>query len=156
MDVLDIEWFKHQEGIEKSYDIFYKTQVSSVWISILYVIKGEVIFVNREKCQICDRLLRREDIIGCISKNHKNNYKIDSISKFNYTISPEQIVNSDYVDNYFCTINHLQDIIFNDTISYFTDLNELFIILKPSHECAASATKKTKNLCFKKTRRKQL
>jgi hypothetical protein len=154
MDNLDIEWIRQEERIEKSYDMFYKTNVKTVWISALYINECEIVFVNREKYSLHEGSLRREDIVECTSKIHKNKYKIESIAKFNYTISPEQIINSDYSESYLSTISDTQDVVFHDTISYFTELNELFIILKPLQErCARSSTKKSKILCIKKTRR---
>lgn len=152
MDINDIEWINQENQVEKKYDIFYKTKVKDIWVSVLHVKNKEVCFVNREKYKLYDSLLRKTDIINCISKNRKNNFKIYSIVKFNYTISPLQIINNDFTDTYLSIFSHIQDINFHDTISYFTDLNELFIILKSSQD-HSSITQKSKKLYSKKTRR---
>ena len=155
MDELDIEWFEKQEEIERAYDIFYEKPLNSVWISILYVNNNNVVHVTRKQHTVYNNNLTHNDIDEIISKHRILNgtkYRFYAMAKFNVTISPKQILNSDYTTNYFTTLEQLQDITFNDTISYLEDDNELFIVLTSQEN--SSTTRRIRLIHTQKTRRK--
>lgn len=154
MDELDIDWFEKQEKIEKAYDIFYEEPVSFVWISILYIKNYKAVNIIRKKHDVYNNKLTCDDIESIISKHRTLNgtkYRLYAMAKFNVTISPKHILTSVYSTNYFIPLNKLQDVTFHDTISYFHDDNELFIVL--SSQKNDSSTRRSELIRCRKTRR---
>lgn len=154
MNEEDIEWFKKQEENERIYNKFYKNPVSFVWISILYVNNYEVVDIIRKKHPICNSILYYDEIDSFISRHRMfrgTKYKLCSMAKFNVTISPQQILTHDYSSDYFIQLNNLQHVSFHDTISYFHEDNELFIVLSPQTNMLS--TRRCKMICDKRTRR---
>ena len=154
MDDLDLRWFEEQEQIEKSYDIYYKAPVEYIWVSLMYVNNNELEYIKKEKVVLNKGTLSKNSIVNYINTNRKLNaitYKLHALSMFNITITPEQILEFDYTDNYFKDIQHIADVVYEDTISYLSDVNELFIILTPRKN--NSTTKKINIIRRKQTRR---
>lgn len=154
MDVLDMKWLEEQEQIEKTYDLYYKTRVDFIWISLLYVNDKDIVYIKKEKVFLSKGTLSKNTIVKYIHKNKQLNaklYKLSALAMFNMTITPEQILSFDYIGNYFKDIEHIEDIVYLDTITFLTDVNELFILLTPTH--STSTTKKIRITRSNKTRR---
>lgn len=134
MDDLDIQWFEEQEHIEKTYDKYYNKPVDYIWITLLYIKDNEVEYIKKEKVVLHNSTFHKRNLVKYIQKNKKLNdvwYTLYSIAMFNMTITPQQILEFDYKDNYFKNIDHMEDIVYQDTISYLSSVNELFILLTP-------------------------
>uniref|UniRef100_A0A6C0CNN4 Uncharacterized protein n=1 Tax=viral metagenome TaxID=1070528 RepID=A0A6C0CNN4_9ZZZZ len=156
---LDNNWIKKLERIERKYDLFYKDKQESIDIHSLFIKNNEIIRTSREKMFIEDGKLSRDALIYFIKNNRKLNnvtYKLDSILKFNLTISPEDVVNDYWDNNYLTQERYMSDIEFSDTISVFQDINTLFILF--SYPIRSNRnTKKVyiTNTYNRKTRRKR-
>lgn len=154
MDEIDIDWFEKQERYEKTYDIFYEKPISFVWISILYIKNYGAVDIIRKKHNVYNNKLTGDDIESFISKHRTlrgTKYRLYAMAMFNATISPKQILASDYSTDYFTPLNKLQDVMFHDTISYFHDDNEFFIVL--SSQKNVSSTRRSGLMHCRKTRR---
>lgn len=151
---MDMKWLEEQEKIEKTYDIYYKTPVDFIWISLMYVDNNEIEYIKKEKVFLNKGTLSKKTIVKYINKHKKLNtklYKLSALAMFNMSITPEQILSFDYTGDYFKNIEHIEDIVYSDTISYLSSVNELFILLTPTH--STSNTKKIRITRRNKTRR---
>ena len=149
-----MKWFEEQEQIEKTYDIYYKSPVDFIWISLMYLNDNEIEYIKKEKVFLNKGTLSKNTIVKYINKHkklHTRLYKLFSLAMFNITITPEQILSFDYKGDYFKNIEHIEDIVYLDTISYLSSVNELFILLTPTH--STSTTKKIYITRRNKTRR---
>lgn len=134
MEDLDIQWFEEQEQIEKTYDKYYNKPVDYVWVTLLYIKDNQIEYIKKEKVVLQNGTFTKRNLVKYIHKNKKQNdilYSLHAISMFNMTITPDQIIGFDYTDNYFKSIPHMEDIVYQDTISYLSSVNELFILLTP-------------------------
>ena len=132
MNKIDVEWFQQQSSIEKTYDIFYKVSVSSVWVSVVYVRHNKIVTTKRFIQPIQNKKLTHNEINALISRNrllNKTAYKFSALAMYNLTISPQETISNDYFGDYFTTLEQIQDVLFLDTIDYFKDDNELFVVL---------------------------
>jgi hypothetical protein len=147
-----IDWFEEQAKIEKSYNSFYKCKVKEVKLTFIFVKHKKVIYIKSEKVNVQNATLTRKDLLDSIQRNHIINnetYRFFSMAKFNFTIEPEQIIKSEYSNNYFRPFHEIEDVIFLDTIEYVSDINELFIVMK------TKAIQTRKNILYaRKTKRK--
>ena len=144
MNETDIEWFQKQAAIEKTYDIFYKTQVNYVWVSVIYVKHNEVVSIKRIKHPIQNNKMTHNEVLSLISANrffNKNKYIFNDLAVYNTTISPQDILLDQCMD-YFTVLEQIQEVLFLDTIDYLQDENELFIVL--SYQENRSTTKHNK------------
>jgi hypothetical protein len=141
-EILDDSWINDFENNDKPYNDFYKDDIHTVNINILYVNKNNDIEKVSEEVFFMKtpNVISREEIIGLIKKrniNNGNDYSLLSILKYNITLNPED-VNSfskskpnnfdDYNSNFLTTIKHIDTIFFDKTIITFQDINTLFII----------------------------
>ena len=156
MNKIDVDWFQQQSIIEKTYDIFYKAQVSSVWVSIIYVKHKKVESIKRFKQPIHNSKMSHSEVTLLISRNRRFNktiYKIYAMAIYNATISPQEIILGDCAD-YFTTMEEPCDVLFLDTIEYLKDDNEMFVVLSCDEN---HSTTKRDRLCIynRKTLRKR-
>jgi hypothetical protein len=156
MNKTDIEWFQQQSSIEKTYDIFYKAPVISVWVSVVYVKHKKIVYIKRFIQPVQNNRMTHNELIALISRNRRlqtTAYKFYAMAVYNATITPQEIVLGNCPD-YFTEMEQIQDVLFLDTIEYLKDDNELFIVL----DCDAnhSTTKRNKLHVFnRKTLRKR-
>lgn len=157
MNESDVEWFQKQSAVEKTYDIFYKTSVISIWVSILYVKHNKVINIKRFKQPIKNNKLTHSEMTALISRNrllNKGLHKFYAMAMYNATISPQEIITCEHLDDYLTPLDQIQEISFRDTIDYINDDNELFILL--SRDENQSTTKRDSlRLYNRKTLRKR-
>ena len=143
LEKLDDSWIQDFDKIDKPYQDFYKENVYYVPINIFYVnkdneidkITNEIFFMKNYN------LISREEIIDIIKHNslyNKNMYSLLSILKYNITINPEEVTyflsikDNELIDCYnnkfLTTLQHIDAVVFEPTISMFQDLNTLIII----------------------------
>ena len=155
MNETDIEWFRQQASIERAYDIFYKEPVISIWVSILYVKNINVVNIKRFKQPIQNNKLTHNEITNLISRNrilNKATYRFYAMAMYNATISPQEIISCDCFDDYFISLEQLQEVSFHDTVKYLNNDNELFILLS-CHEHHSTTKRARLQLDTRKTRR---
>jgi hypothetical protein len=141
---LDISWINEFEKTDKEYEIFYKENLMYVKVTIIYVNKyNEIDKIKEEKIIMRNpNVISKESIIEILKRNSINDnkkYTITTLLKYNIDLDPSDIrsflLNRDHNYNgdeddedYLSVIKHIDDIIWNKTISMFQDLNNLFII----------------------------
>jgi hypothetical protein len=160
-NILDDSWINDFEKTDNPYNDFYKDNIFTANINILYINKdndlekvSEEVFLMRTQ-----NIISREEIIGIIKKNsmiNGNNYSLLSIIKYNIVLNPEDITTFlktseiDYYNDYFfTTLKHIDTIYFEKTINMFQDLNTLFIIFYEKdkvNESASSIKNNTKKI----------
>lgn len=155
---LDDSWINDFEINDKPYNDFYKDNIFSMNINIIYIDKdNNIVKVNEEKFLMqSPNVISREELLGIIKKHtivDNNKYSLFSILRYNITLNPEDIDiflktnNFEYYNKFFFTsLKHIDTIIFDKSIITFQDLNSLFIIFyekdKMNNVNNANTTKK--------------
>tara|TARA_Y100000768_G_scaffold346843_1_gene294690 strand:+ start:4296 stop:4901 length:606 start_codon:yes stop_codon:yes gene_type:complete len=133
---LDESWGEEFRGQQELYDKFYKIRNESVKLVYLYISKDDNLeYIKSDIFSLqTPNIIKKESLANIININCKNRrYKIFSIVRFNIDSEPEDILSSliDCSDEEFMEeVSYTNDIIFNDTVYTFQDLNTLFILLK--------------------------
>lgn len=128
---LDNTWIEKIEKIEKKYDLFYKDKQESIKVYSLYVKNNEIIRTSKDTLLLDNGMLKKETLLYYLRNARKLNdttYKIKSVSKFNLTIEPEDVLTNTWQDKYFSEERNMADIYFSESISVFQDINSLFIL----------------------------
>jgi len=149
---LDDSWINDFEKNDKPYDEYYKDNISTININVLYVnkenniekVSEEVFYMQKQN------IISREEIIGIIKKNtilNGNYYSLLSIIKYNIVLNPEDVTaflkttNFHYYnDTFFTTLKNIDTIYFEKTINMFQDLNTLFIIFYEKDKTISGTT----------------
>jgi hypothetical protein len=136
---LDLSWIDDFLATDKDYKDFYAEDIMFVKLHIVYLdklsnitnLKEETAFMNTPN------LLTREHILRiikthCIYDDIK--YSVLSILKYNFTLSPNDLKaflksnNPSIGSTYLTPIRNIDSILFEQTITLFHDINDLFII----------------------------
>lgn len=136
MEDLDYSWISDFKTAEQIYDHFYKKPVETIDVICLYVnSNGEIISHVKEKSFMLDRegILTKDTIFKLIQKfehHNGNNYRAEGLAKYNFTFEPADDISMDNIDasTYFRSQKLYGNVVFEDTISLFHDVNALFII----------------------------
>lgn len=133
---LDESWAINYKNETKEYDIFYKSDVSVITISSIYINnKNEIHEITNDKKEltVLNYLTKREitEFIKCKMKLLNGNIKNMVIFKYNITTEPENVeglLNPNEEFNYLIPVKKIKDIFFEKTITFFKDLNEVIIL----------------------------
>ena len=176
-DIIDDKWINEYKHEEEKYDIFYKKEVTSIKLFFIYIAKeDEIEKIIKENYNIINKSITKKELKEII-KEHATSatkadtnkaYILNSIFKYNITLKPDEI--EDFINNendYMSNINirlyeddiadddeEFEDILFENTIDFFKDLNAIYIFytLRPEleeaalQEAAALVRKKKKKL----------
>ena len=153
------EWINKYREMEKEYNIFYKSEVSSIELIFYYINNNnEIEKIRKERIELkaadpnTKKILQKETIIQLIKeKENYNNkkYILNGLLKYNIDIEAIDAIDANEIDvietnnetsnNFFTTVFYSpypeEDIIFEKTIDFFQDLNALYIFLKEEEEC---------------------
>jgi hypothetical protein len=143
---LDMSWVDELNETINNYKEFYKEKCFQVFLYYLYISKtNELLFIKKEKIGIENGICKSEMLL---SKNKLAEFKLSSLAKFNIDIEPHEIVNGfffkDIAHEYFTTYNTIQDIHFNDTVSFLQNINTLFLVFKEQEQTNKEERKKDK------------
>lgn len=123
------------EKEESPYDEFYSECVDVIKIFFIYVDRDNKIkFIKNDKILIENSKLNKVDLSVLIKKNRKHNaiyYQPLSILKYNIDLNSKEITSYlNFPDDYNFLVNekYITDIVWNNSISLFKDLNSLHII----------------------------
>lgn len=136
MECLDESWVNKIKAVERPYDHFYKEPTIAVDIICVYVNpNGEAVTVAKQKHQILSSggVLPKEALLEIIKANKCRNgvrYCAGTIAKYNFTIEPDEVISLDTIDarNYLHSQKYYGNVVFEDTIALFQDVNALIII----------------------------
>ena len=129
------EVFNNSEDISDEYAQFYSEIVESIKVYNIYISKKNSIeAINKHILLLDNGVLSKKNLVELINTNKTKdsiNYKLVSLLKYNIDIKPERIY--DFLENklnnkFLLKINTLNDIVYNKTITFFQDINSLYII----------------------------
>jgi hypothetical protein len=131
---LDIDWI---EEFEK-YNKFYKEQVTKININYLFLDdKKNIEKIKKEKYVLKKPgILTKEELIIILKKKilqSEKVYTIFTMVLFNFSLNNEEVItfNNDKkreISSYLTPLHGINDIYWDDTINYFKNLNDLYII----------------------------
>ena len=137
------------EKQEEDYKSFYKENVDIVKIFYTYVDSdNKIYYVKKDNLLIENNKINRNELIYILKKNKQNNkknHKLISVLQYNIDLEPEEVLNYlKYKENYnFLTVvSKVNDILWNDTISIFKNLNSLHVIYYEEPVKKSNNTKK--------------
>ncbi len=165
-EVLDIDssWLDEYEKIAKDYDMFYAEDLSFIKIHYIYINdENEIEKIKEENVLLkTPGLLTRDNLITIIKSNsifnfHK--YSLLSILKYNINMNPIHLKNFLKTKNpkagfqFLHSINHIENIKFDKSITFFHDINELIILFhQKSLNKHIVCTKKNKHIYITNTK----
>ena len=145
----DSSWMDVLEKEEEDYKSFYKENVDIVKIFYTYVDSDNKIYhVKKNNLLIENNKINRDELIYILKKNkeHNNkNHKLISVLQYNIDLEPEDVLN--YLKfkekyNFLTVVSEINDILWNETINIFKNLNSLHIVYYEEPKKASSTTKK--------------
>jgi len=136
---LDTSWLHEFEKIDKEYNTYYTEDLLFVRVNYVYVNTCQEITNLGEDKYIfkTPNVLTKEDLIGLIKRNNIVNnkkYSLLSILKYNINIEPHNLKtffrskNKHIGQTFLQSVKHIDNIVFDKTISMFQDLNNIMII----------------------------
>jgi hypothetical protein len=131
---LDINWIQEYE----TFNNFYKEKVKNISINYLFLDdKKNIEKIKHEKYLFKNPgILTKEELI-IILKNKilqtEKNYSLFTMMSFNFSLNNEEVVtlnNDESIDinSYLSSLHGIDNIYWNDTINFFKNMNELYII----------------------------
>tara|TARA_B100001093_G_scaffold510071_1_gene575260 strand:+ start:1568 stop:2029 length:462 start_codon:yes stop_codon:yes gene_type:complete len=137
-DLIEFDYIDNFLTLEQDYNIFYKTNIDTLNINIHYYENYKIINSISIEYNIVNNIINSEALLYLIKKYSNNKYILDLIIYFNFDIDNNEIKkfmnNNLPITNYFKIYKSINDLIFHDTISFFSDLNSIDIFLKPKQE----------------------
>jgi len=158
-ECLDSAWITEFKKLETEYNDFYKEIPRSVNIINIYINeKNSLVSVHKKRTPL-DKTgkINKDTILKIIQQNKKSfsekRVELQTILKYNFTLNTENLLymvaNNDYLKNenatynYLTEISQLNDLVFKETIHFFSDLNAVYFIYKEvSSQKKHSTTKK--------------
>lgn len=137
IDDLDTSWLDNFEKIDKEYKNYYNENQLYVRIHFIYINQNKEISRIREQKHFFVRpnTISKEELISIIKTNSLSSnklYSLLSILKFTINIQPQDLksfLKPNYINNEFLqSIKHIDNIVFDKSISIFHDINALFIV----------------------------
>ena len=145
----DTSWMDILEEEEKDYKSFYKENVDIIKIFFTYVDANNNIYnVKKDNLLIENNKITREELIYLLKKNKINNnknHKLISVLQYNIDLEPEEVLS--YLKNkekynFLTIVSKVDNILWNDTINIFKNLNSLHIVYYEEPIRKSSNTKK--------------
>ena len=132
---LDTDWIEEYEKMEGEYNDFYKEQLESVNLFLVYVNReNEVFHIKNENILLEDGVLKKENLIYLIREHRIYNTKTFSplsLLKYNISLDPEDVkkfIITPTKYDFITSERYINSIEWEDSISLFHDLNSLHII----------------------------
>ena len=161
---LDTSWISKYEDEEKEYNKFYMDTNKEIKINILYIDnKKKLKKIEEKKIQLSEEnLIKKEDFINIINKykiNDNKKYRLINILLYNFILDNPELKN--FLDDsnryeFLKKINILEDYKLSSTISYFQELNNLYIVLLEEDHSNKNKTKKIRfNIDHSKTKKRK-
>ena len=152
---LNDDWIREFQKIDTLYQDFYTDDVYYINLQFIYVnrsneiekIKTEIFLMSNKN------YITREEILQILKRGTNisdKRYSLLSILKYNILLEPEDIkhfLTSNEERNFMISVNNIDAITFDKTISVLQDLNELIIIF---YEKSNELKKKNPNTDTKK------
>ena len=130
----DDDWLEKIKKKDESYKDFYNEKITNIELNYIYINrKNNIEYIKKNKCILNENKLSKERLLYLLKTNIKREnkrYGLLSILQYNINLKPEEIRN--YIDdssnfNFLNTKREINDILWEDTINIFQDINKLYI-----------------------------
>jgi len=163
---LDSTWIQEFEKLDKDYKNYYTENISFLRVHSIYINKqNDIEKVIEENIFLKEPgLIQKEELLSIIKHNSFSNeikYSLLSILKFNINLEPEYLKtflkskDKNIGSSFLQSVNHIDSIRFEKSITMFHDINNLIIIF---HQKTSLSNNQTKKVFIhsnnKKTKRK--
>jgi hypothetical protein len=154
----DDNWLEKIKEEDNKYKDFYNEKITNIELNYIYINKlNEIEYIKKNKCILNDNKLSKERLLYLLKNNIRREdkrYGLLSILQYNINLKPEDIENyikdnSNY--NFLNTKREINDILWEDTINIFQDINKLYIVFYEKR----ITNKNTKKIYIKRKRSKQ-
>lgn len=135
---LENEWISEFEKMDNDYKGFYNEDLHFLKIHSIYInVQNEIEKMKEEKLFINSNKITRDNLLGILKKNSFNSekrYSILSILKYNIDMHSSDVKSfvltkdSDVSNSFMSIIKNIDDIVFNQTINMFQDLNDIIVL----------------------------
>ena len=131
----DDDWLEKIKKKDESYKDFYNEKITNIELNYIYINrKNNIEYIKKNKCILNENKLSKERLLYLLKTNIKREnkrYGLLSILQYNINLKPEEIRN--YIDdssnfNFLNTKREINDILWEDTINIFQDINKLYIV----------------------------
>jgi len=155
---MDSKWITEFEEEDKLYEDFYKEDLSAINLIFLYVNNNELINVYEDTYILNNNMITKNELIYIIRKKSIKNsikYRLHSILKYNFVAEPEEIIKKNFLlkTSYLRSLSSINDIYWEQCISFMHDLNSLYIIYHNSPKSSTNNTTKKIYLTTKSSKR---
>ncbi len=136
-NVLDNDWISDFEKIDKDYKYFYNEDLHFLKIHSIYInIKNEIEHLKEETLLMHNNnnILSRDNLLGILKNNafiYGKRYSVLSLLKYNIDIHSSNVKNyikEEESQSFLSIIKNIDDVVFNQTINMFQDLNDIIIL----------------------------
>ena len=69
----DINWLNDYLKKEEEFNIFYSENVNNVSAVYIYIKNNDIINIKKQKLNVSDNCIKKENILECVNKNKKDN-----------------------------------------------------------------------------------
>jgi hypothetical protein len=169
-ELLDDNILEDLDGENELYGNFYSNDVRKIKVYFIYVGGSddkykEIYHIKKHTMRLSDNaLIDRMDLIGMINNYkvyNKKNHRLISLLKYNITMKPGEIIHflkRTQTDTFLQKANNLNTVKWDDSISFFNDLNSMYFIYSLNKKKRNNTTKKITinphNKYVKKSRKK--
>ena len=161
---LDTSWIDDYEDIEKKYEMFYKENISSMNVIMVYVnTRLEIEKISQRDLQLKSyNIVSKDEILSMINSHScvgDIKYKLLSLLTYNINITHNELkgfletdLDDPSKDNFLHSLSTLEDITLVPSIQLFHDINSIVIVYyeKPEAAKVKSNDPKTKHNTTKK------
>lgn len=151
-DMLDEKWIEEFDRLEKDYSSFYKENIEVVALYNVYMnIDKEIEFIKSEKIYTDEpNSISKERLVGLLKSNKNMNmveYSLNGVCKYNVKLDVDEISNyirNPHSEGYLISLDSLDKIIFEPTITMFQDMNSIYVFYIKKKENTSSTNNKNK------------
>ena len=146
------DWIEEFEKKENSYNLFYLSKVKKInIISLTLDLENNISQITKDKLTLKkENIVLRDQILEIKNNSQNLNKRLIGLLSYNLTISPKDIVSDNINFDKLKIHNNISDILLSDTISFFNNINCLYLIFKIKSSNNFSPKKKLNNCQSKK------
>ena len=132
-------------------------KVKNINVFSIFCVKNNIEYVKKDNIDISNNILESNKLIKFIINNNKQNnitFELKGLYKYCLNINYDDILNDNSTSNYYSKIDIFNDVYFEDTITYFNNLNSIYIFYNSKYCSNANSFKTRKKISyFNKTRK---
>ena len=164
-ELFNDDWMKSIEDEANVYKSFFYTNTNNIQINTIYINRNNEIFdIYKKNYNIDNSMLKREELLKLInekSKFKKKKYRLLSILSHNFDLDNDEIqYYFKNTKNYNILKIHknLNTIVWNKSINFFKELNELYLVFIEKKNQEKNKTRRIfiKHKKLKKTKKNRL